>query len=131
MLWTDARPLVTVGDGASGFSTRPSPSVATTLVVDVFTGTGFRFFALDDNPADDLLYGYTEFGASGLYSINIDTGEMRKITSPFPASNTQGRGMAIGNNTVCITAPRSDDGIPFFAYDLSQGTDGGWVAGCP
>lgn len=100
---------------------------ATTLAVDVYTDTGFRFFALDYNPVDDLLYGYTEYGDSGLYSINIDTGEMIKISEPFPASNTQGRGMAVGNNTVYVTATRGDDGIPFFAYDLSQGHDGTWV----
>jgi hypothetical protein len=99
----------------------------TTAVVDVYTGTGFRFFALDYNPRDDLLYGYTEYGSTGLYSIDIDTGEMLKIVSPYPASNTQGRGMAIGNNTVYVTATRGDDGVPFFAYDLSQGTNGVWV----
>ena len=47
-----------------------------TLVLDVYSGTGFRFFALDFNQADGLLYGYTEYGDSGLYSINLDTGEM-------------------------------------------------------
>ena len=100
---------------------------ATTLAVDVYTSTGFRFFAMDYNPVDDLMYGYTEYGVTGLYSINLDTGEMLKIASPFQASNTQGRGMAVGNNTVYVTATRGDDGIPFFAYDLSQGTDGNWV----
>jgi hypothetical protein len=100
---------------------------ATTLVVDVHTVEGFRFFALDYNPVDDLLYGYTEYGDTGLYSINIDTGEMLKVVDPFAAVNTQGRGMAIGNNTVYVTATRGDDGVPFFAYDLSQGTGGSWV----
>ena len=98
-----------------------------TLVLDVYTGTSFRFFALDYNPADDLLYGYTEYGDSGLYSINIDSGEMTKIVDTIPASNGQGRGMAIGNNTVYLTATRGDDGIPHFAYDLSQGPNGTWV----
>ena len=98
-----------------------------TLVLDVYTGTNFRFFALDYNPADDLLYGYTEYGDSGLYSINIDSGEMSKIVDTIPASNGQGRGMAIGNNTVYLTATRGDDGIPYFAYDLSQGPNGTWV----
>jgi len=102
-------------------------SGATTLVVDVHTVEGFRFFALDYNPADDLLYGYTEYGDTGLYSINIDTGEMLKIAEPFDAANTQGRGMAVGDNTVYITATRGDDGVPFFAYDLSQGPNGSWV----
>jgi len=102
-------------------------SGACTLVLDVYTGTSFRFFALDYNPVDDLFYGYTEYGDSGLYSINIDTGEMIKIVGTIPASNGQGRGMAVGRNTVYLTATRGDDGIPLYAYDLSQGPDGTWV----
>ena len=98
-----------------------------TLELDVYTGYGFLFFALDYNPIDDLFYGYTEYGASGLYSINIDTGEMIQLTGSIPASNGQGRGMAVGNNTVYLTATRGDDGIPFFAYDISQGVGGDWV----
>jgi hypothetical protein len=98
-----------------------------TLVLDVHTDTGFRFFALGYNPVDDLLYGYTEYGESGLYSINIDTGEMIKLVDTIPASNGQGRGMAVGNNTVYLTATRGDDGIPFFAYDLDQGIGGAWT----
>jgi len=76
---------------------------------------------------DDLFYGYTEFGETGLYSINIDSGEMIKIADRIPASNGQGRGMAIGRNTVYLTATRGDDGIPYFAYDLSQGVGGEWT----
>lgn len=98
-----------------------------TLVLDVYTGYGFRFFALDYNPQDGLFYGYTEYGASGLYSINIDTGEMIQLAGTIPASNGQGRGMAVGDNTVFLTATRGDDGIGYFAYDLSQGVGGNWV----
>ncbi|MCC6907608.1 MAG: hypothetical protein IT430_06690 [Phycisphaerales bacterium] len=99
-----------------------------TLVLDVYTNTGFRYFGLDYNPADDLFYGYTEYGDSGLYSINIDTGAQTKVVGPIPASNSQGRGLAVGRNTVYITATRGDDGIPQYAYDLSQGPNGTWVA---
>ncbi len=98
-----------------------------TLAVDVYTGTGFRFFALDYNPADDLLYGYTEYGNTGLYSINIDSGEMIEIVDPFPASNSSGRAMAVGNNTVYILATRGDDGVDGYSYDLNQGIGGDWV----
>lgn len=98
-----------------------------TLVLDVYTGTSYRFFALDYNPVDDLFYGYTEYGDSGLYSINIDTGDMIKLAGTIPASNGQGRGMAVGNNTVYLTATRGDDEIPSFAYDISQGVGGEWV----
>jgi len=100
---------------------------AATLVVDVYTVAGLRFFALDYNPADDHLYGYSEYGDSGLYAIDIDTGEMVKIADPFEAVNTQGRAMAVGNDTVYILSTRGDDGIPCFAYDLGQGPDGEWV----
>lgn len=109
------------------YSIEPT-SGAATLVVDVYTGTGFRFFALDYNPADDLLYGYTEYGNTGLYSINIDTGEMIEVADPFPASNSSGRALAVGNNTVYILATRGDDGIDGYSYDLSQGIGGDWVA---
>lgn len=99
----------------------------TTLVLDVYTNTGFRYFALDYNPVDDLFYGYTEYGDSGLYAINIDTGTQTKIAGPIPASNSQGRGLAVGRNTVYVTATRGDDNIPHYAYDLSQGPNGSWV----
>jgi FlgD Ig-like domain len=98
-----------------------------TLVLDVYTGTGFRFFALDYNQTDGLLYGYTEYGDSGLYSINLATGEMVKLAGTIPASNGQGRGMAVGNNTVYLTATRGDDDIPCFAYDIAQGIGGEWI----
>ncbi len=109
------------------YSIVPSTGEAT-LVVDVYTGTGFRFFALDYNPDDDLLYGYTEYGNTGLYSINIDTGEMIEIVDPIPASNSSARAMACGNNTVYLLATRGDDGVDCYAYDLSQGLDGQWEA---
>ncbi len=100
---------------------------ATAFVLDVYSGPGFRFFALDYNPADDLFYGYTYFGDSGLYSINIDTGEMIKLVTTIPASNSQGCGLAVGDNVVYLTGTRGDDGIPFYAYDLAQGVGGEWV----
>lgn len=99
-----------------------------TLVLDIYTGTGFRFFALDYNQEDDLFYGYTEYGNTGLYSIDIDTGDMIKIADPFPASNSSARAMAVGNNTVYLLATRGDDGVDCYAYDLSQGQSGEWVA---
>jgi len=107
------------------YSIEPGTGQAT-LVLDVYTGTGFRFFGLGYNPADDLFYGYTEYGAAGLYSINIDSGEMLQLAGTIPASNGQGRGLAVGNNTVYLTATRGDDDIPYFAYDLTQGAGGEW-----
>jgi hypothetical protein len=99
-------------------------SGATELALDV---GAYRFFALDYNPEDDLFYGYTEYGTSGLYSIDIDSGEMIQLTGSIPATNGQGRGMAVGDNTAFLTATRGDDGIPYFAYDISQGVGGEWV----
>jgi len=99
---------------------------ACTLVLDVHTDTSFRFFGLDYNPDDDLFYGFTEYGVSGLYSINIDSGEMIRISSGPASWYGMARGLACGNNTVYLTAVSSTD--PYFAYDLSQGQDGQWVA---
>ncbi|MCF7919252.1 MAG: T9SS type A sorting domain-containing protein [Candidatus Cloacimonetes bacterium] len=116
-----------------GYSNYASPlgiySIDTTTgATELALATGsYRFFALDYNPADDLFYGYTEYGTSGLYSINIDSGEMILLTGSIPATNGQGRGMAVGDNTVFLTATRGDDGIPYFAYDISQGVGGTWV----
>ncbi len=98
-----------------------------TLVLDVHTGTSYRFFALDYNPVDDKLYGYTEYGTTGLYRIDIDTGEMTFIVGRIPAANGQGRALAVGNHTVYLTATRGDENIPCFAYDLAQGVGGQWI----
>ncbi|MFI4916381.1 MAG: GC-type dockerin domain-anchored protein [Phycisphaerales bacterium JB060] len=100
----------------------------TELAYDIHTGTSFRFFALDYNAADGLLYGYTEYGDTGLWAIDVDAQAMTKVADPFPADNTQGRAMAIGDNTVYILSTRGADGVPAFAYDLSQGPGGDWVA---
>lgn len=98
-----------------------------TLVLDVYTNFGFRFFALDYNAADGLLYGYTEYGVSGLYSIDLDSGQMTRIAGSPPNVNGQGRAMAVGNDTVYLCATRGDEGEPIFAYDLAQGPNGQWV----
>jgi hypothetical protein len=100
---------------------------AAKLVLDVYTNTSFRFFAFDYNPRDGLFYGYTEYGTNGLYSINLASGEMIRLAGSIPASNGQGRGLAVGNNTVYLTATRGDDGIAFYAYDLEQGPGGTWT----
>jgi len=100
---------------------------ACTLVLDVHTGTSYRFFGLDYNPQDDLFYGFTEYGSpTGLYSINIDTGEMIWLSSGPPGFYGMARGLAVGNHTVFITAVSSTD--PYYAYDLSQGAGGSWQA---
>jgi hypothetical protein len=99
-------------------------SGTTELALDV---GALRFFALGYNPVDDLFYGYSEYGTSGLYSVDIDSGEMIHLTGTIPATNGQGRGMAVGNNTVFLTATRGDDDIPYFAYDIAQGEGGDWV----
>jgi len=99
---------------------------ACTLVLDVYSGTGYLFFALDYNPQDDLFYGFTEYGNSGLYSLNIDSGEMIKISSGPAAWYGMARGLAVGDNTVFLTAVNGNEDS-YFAYDLSQGPNGLWV----
>lgn len=101
-------------------------SGAATLAMSTAT-SGLRFFALDYNPVDDLLYGYSEYGVSGLYAIDVDAGTATLIAPPIPATNTQGRGLAVGNHVVYLTATRGDDNIPSFAYDLRQGRNGTWA----
>ncbi|MGM0628555.1 MAG: hypothetical protein ACQETZ_10380 [Candidatus Fermentibacterota bacterium] len=96
------------------------------LKLDTYTGYNFRFFGLGYNPEDDMLYGYTEYGESGLYSIDLDTGDMEKIADPIPASNSQGRALAVGDDVVYLAATRGDDDIPLYAYDLSGGPGGEW-----
>jgi len=116
-----------------GYSNYASPlgiysiNISTGATELVLATGSFRFFALDYNPIDDLFYGYTEYGVSGLYSIDIDSGVMTLLTGSIPATNGQGRGMAVGDNTVFLTATRGDAGIPYFAYDISQGAGGEWV----
>lgn len=100
---------------------------AATLLFDTTT-PGFRFFGLDYNPIDDHLYGYTEYGVSGLYRIDLDTGVMTRLTGTPPGVNGQGRALAVGNDTVYLLATRGDDGEPCFAYALAQGVGGNWTA---
>jgi len=88
---------------------------------------GFRFFGLDCNAADGLLYGYTEYGVGGLYSIDPVSGEMVRFVSYPPGVNGQGRALAVGNNTVYLLSTRGDEDEPCFAYDLDQGVGGSWV----
>lgn len=90
-------------------------------------GPGYRFFGLDFNDADGLLYGYTEYGVSGLYWIDPGSGAMARIVGPPPGVNGQGRALAVGQNTVYLLATRGDEGEPVFAYDLGQGVNGVWV----
>lgn len=98
-----------------------------TLVMDVYTNTGFLFFALDYNPADDLFYGFTEYGASGLYAIDIDAATMTRISSGPAAWYGMARGLAVGQNTVFLTAVNGGEDT-YFAYDLAQGSNGVWDA---
>jgi hypothetical protein len=98
-------------------------------VIAVDTGPqGYRFFGLDYNVGDDHLYGYTEYGNSGLYAIDIDSGAMVRLVGSPPGVNGQGRALAVGNNTVYLLATRGDEQEPCFAYDLAQGSGGVWVA---
>src|SRR5690606_33842457 len=62
------------GPGPLGIYEIDPATCSRTLVVET---SPYRFFGLDYNPADGLLYGVTGFGSpSGLYSIDPDTGTM-------------------------------------------------------
>jgi hypothetical protein len=111
---------------------------ACTLAV---ASTSELFFALDGNPADGLLYGFTEYGVTGLYSINPTTGVKHRIAPPppvatFPNSYGSCRGLAVGNNTVYLTNTWNgrdpsdpDRTLPdsYYAYNLAQGDNGVYV----
>ncbi len=87
---------------------------------------GYRYFGLDFNTEDGLLYGYTEYGnPTGLHAIDPETGAITPVAASIPASNSQGRALAVGNNTVFIAATRGDDGIGLYAWDL--GSNGPWT----
>jgi len=94
---------------------------AATLKVDT-AASGLRFFALDFNPADGLLYGFSEYGNSGLWSINPETGAMVRLAGTPPGSYGMFRGMAVGNNTAYMVAAHPTDS--FWAYDIAQGAGG-------
>jgi hypothetical protein len=97
---------------------------AGTLVLDT-SAQGYRFFGLDYNPADGLLYGFTEYGTTGLYRINVSTGEMTRLAGTPPGSYGMFRGLGVGNNTAYLCAAHPTD--TFYAYDLSQGVGGTYV----
>lgn len=104
--------------------------------------TSELFFALDGNQVDGLLYGFSEYGQTGLYSINPTTGVKHRIAPPPPVAqfpNAYGycRALAVGNNTVYLCSgwngrDLSDpDHVPadtYYAYDLTQGDNGVYVA---
>jgi hypothetical protein len=94
---------------------------AATLKVNT-SSSGLRFFALDYNPQDGLLYGFSEYGDSGLYSINPETGQTVRLAGTPPGSYGMFRGAAVGNNTVYIVAAHPTD--TFYAYDIAQGAGG-------
>jgi len=96
-----------------------------TLVVDT-SQQGYRYFGLDFNPVDGLLYGYTEYGSpDGLHSINPATGQITPVTGSFPADNSMGRALAVGNNTVYVCATQGSGGVGLQAWSLSTG--GPWI----
>ena len=66
-------------------------SGAMTLAVST-AAQSYRYFALDYNATDGLLYGYTEYGSpDGLHSIDVRTGVITPIAGSIPASNSAAR----------------------------------------
>lgn len=109
-----------------GIYTIDTDTGVATLAVNT-SGPGYRYFGLDYNPEDGLLYGYTEYGSpAGLHAIDAATGTISPVAASIPAENSQGRGLAVGNGVVYITATRGDDGIAAYAWDLAAG--GPWTA---
>ncbi|MBS0197920.1 MAG: hypothetical protein JSR77_14285 [Planctomycetes bacterium] len=110
------------------YEINPSTGACTLAVAS----TSELFFALDANPADGLLYGYSEYGQSGLYSINPTTGVKHRISpgpyGQFPNAYGMYRGLAVGNNTVYLTNVwNAEPSDTYYAYDLRQGDNGTFV----
>ncbi len=122
-----------VGGKLYGFSNFGSPMGI--YEIDTSTGActlrmsteaeGLRFFALDGNPADGLLYGFSEYGTTGLWSINPATWTMHHVAPTPPGSYGMCRGMAVGNNTVYMVDTHPTD--TYYAYSLDQGDNGVYV----
>ena len=49
------------------------------------------------------------------------------MAPPIPASNSQGRGLAVGGHVVYLTATRNLDGVPCYALDLNLGSAAAWT----
>ncbi|MBC7773231.1 MAG: hypothetical protein H7210_12095 [Pyrinomonadaceae bacterium] len=110
------------------YEINPDTGVCTLAVAS----TSELFFALDGNPADGLLYGYSEYGQSGLYSIDPVTGDKHRISSgpvgQFPEDYGMTRGLAFGNNTVYLTNVWNADPVDtYYAYDITQGDNGAFM----
>lgn len=102
----------------------------TTCVATLKLATSpYRYFALDYNRADGLLYGYTEYGTpTGLYKIdlNVDPPTQTFVAGNIPGSNSAGRGLAVGDNKVYVVP--SNQYPNMYVYDLAQGIGGTWQA---
>jgi hypothetical protein len=97
-----------------------------TLAVDT-TPQGYRFFAIDGDQSTGKLYGFTEYGSpTGLYEIDVDHGTLTFLAATPPGSYGMFRAMAVGNGTAYLLGAHPTD--TFYAYDLSQGPGGKYVA---
>lgn len=116
-----------------GYSNYSGPAIweinpATGAMTSVLSTGTMRFFGLDYNAADGLLYGYTEYGSpTGLYAIDIDEGTMTHVADRPDVDNAAGRGLACGYNKVYVQTVYGAT-TPMFVYDLAQGIGGEWVA---
>lgn len=82
---------------------------------------GFAF-----NPDDGLFYGTNTTGlASGFYSIDVFGSGAVTLVAPYPASEFRITGLAVGNGIAYLV---DHDPGEFYAYDLSQGSNGSYTS---
>ena len=102
-----------------------APDGAATLVLtlaDDFDIGGFAF-----NPDDGLFYGTNDDVATGrgLNSIDLFGSGLVTLVAPYPASEADIDGLAVGNGIAYLV---DDDPGEFYAYDLSQGSNGSYTS---
>ena len=81
---------------------------------------GFAF-----NPDDGLFYGTNTGVASGFYSIDLFGSGAVTLVAPYPASEFDIGGLAVGNGIAYLV---DDNPGVFYAYDLSQGSNGSYTS---
>lgn len=102
-----------------------APDGAATLMLTLdseFNMAGFAF-----NPDDGLFYGTNDGvpALRGFYSIDLFGSGAVTLVAPYPASEVDIDGLAVGNGIAYLV---NDEPGEFYAYDLSQGSNGSYTS---
>jgi hypothetical protein len=102
-----------------------------TLVMGFSVPADWNFDGIAYNPLDGLFYGTNDDsgGPRGLYSLDVFGDSSVTLVAEYPdppGGLTDIDGLAVGENTAYLVL--DDAGGDFYAYDLSQGPGGSYVA---